>query len=135
MAKRKLLQRISQPDTLDGTEFNVAEISFRIRNRAVTKFAHPERFGHYDSWLDCLGETSFEVWDAAHERREARLWDKRRDETADAKFFADEDAITEHLQAALATLPQHQRTLEVQLILAMDARDAVLRPSELKQAA
>jgi len=130
-----MLSRLSGPDTLDGTEFNLAEIGWRVRTIAATKFSRPDRFGTYTSWLDCLGETIAEIWDGAQERREFALTLKRRADTSEAQFFADEDAIAEQMQATLAALPQHQRTLEVQLCLAMDARDAVMRRIEIKKAA
>jgi len=128
-------QRISQPDTIDGTEFNLAEIRFRVPRMAAERFAKAQARCSDLTWLECLGEVIFDVWDSAQERREFALFQQRRAATTATQFLADEDAIGELADAALAALPEHQRTLEVSLCLAMDARDAVMRRTELKRAA
>jgi len=130
-----MLPRISQPDTLDGTEFNLAEISFRVPRMAADRFFRSQAWKEPMTWLECLGETIFDVWDSAQERREFALFQQRRAATTEAQFAADENAIDELAQEAIAALPTHQNTLEVQLELIMDACDAVMKPTLLRNPA
>jgi len=122
-----MFNRISQPDTLDGTEFNLAEINFRIPRIAAARYAKALTGIAPMTWEEALGETIFDVWDSAHERREFALFLERKAATTEEQFLADEDEIWERAQEMIEALPAHQRTLEVKLELIMDERDAIMK--------